>query len=179
MTPTPRPTKTRLHGVLYGAMGVNSRWPRFRQLDKTPKYTWANSLTMSFEVNPVETISTASDGTELVRTESGGYAVREYYEDPDTEDGHRYFETEYDRRSDAMVHFALWVRMNRFKRPDKGYNKFVPVDIATEGKPAIAAWIYTQGGLGAGSRGEVAKKLDVTKHTVSRYLTEIRDEVAP
>lgn len=134
---------------------------------------------MTRSINVSRTLATAHDKTELVETKSGGFAVRERYDDPDTEDGYHYFDVEYDSPSDAALHFALWVKVNRFERPERSHTHFIPTKVATDGKPAIAAWLYLCGGLQAGSCAHVADRLDVTKETVRRYLSRVREEVLP
>jgi hypothetical protein len=131
---------------------------------------------MMEQIKPIDTLASASDGTELVETEDG-YAVRECYNDPD-HDGPAYFETEYEQKKNAVLHFALWLKVDRFSRPDRSFTRFIPTKIATAGKPAMAAWLFLNGGTAAGSRSVVADTLDVSEHTVSRYLSQIRDEVA-
>jgi len=129
---------------------------------------------MMDQIKPIDTLASASDGTELVETESG-FAVREYYDDPDHDDG-VFFDTD-ERRKDAVLHFALWLKVDRFSRPERSFARFIPTTIATAGKPAMAAWLYLNGGTTAGSRSVVADTLDVSEHTVSRYLSSVRDEV--
>lgn len=121
----------------------------------------------------------ASDGTELVETEAG-YAVREWHEDPDADGERAAMDYEYDRGSDATLHYALWVMCDGWRRPERSHNSVIPITVATEGKPAIAAWIYLQGGVGSpGTRALAADRLNVSEHTISRYLTRVRDTVMP
>ena len=131
---------------------------------------------MMEQIKPIDTLAEASDGTELVETESG-FGVREYYDDPDHDNG-VFFDTEYDRRKDAVLHFALWLKVDRFSRPERSFTRFIPTKIAADGKPAMAAWLYLNGGTNAGNRSVVADTLDISEHTVSRYLSSVRDEVA-
>lgn len=131
---------------------------------------------MMEQIKPIDTLAEASDGTELVKTESG-FAVREYYDDPDHDDG-VFFDAEYDHRKDAVLHFSLWLKVDRFSRPDRSFSRFIPTKIAADGKPAMAAWLFLRGGTTAGNRSVVAETLGVSEHTVSRYLSQIRDEVA-
>ena len=131
---------------------------------------------MMEQIKPIDTLAEASDGTELVETKDG-YGVRECYNDPD-HDGPAYFETEYEQKKNAVLHFALWLKVDRFSRPERSFTRFIPTNIAADGKPAMAAWLYLNGGTNAGNRSAVADALDISEHTVSRYLSSVRDEVA-
>ena len=121
-----------------------------------------------------EVVGEASDGTRLVYGDDGTGAVLEQYDDPDY--GTVYERTEHDREKDALLHFRLWVRVNGFHRPESP-SRSVPVEIATAGKPEIAAWLYLRGATGhTGTRAGVAEYMDVTEHTVSRYLSRVRND---
>ncbi|GAB6879179.1 hypothetical protein JCM17823_14530 [Halorubrum gandharaense] len=120
--------------------------------------------------------ASAPDGSRLVKCDDGSGVVLERYEDPDrgTIDKRR----EYDLYRNAKLHFGLYLLTDGFERPNKSMNRFVPVSVAAEGKPAIAAWLFLQGGYGhVGNRQEPAEALGVSEHTVSRYLTRIREVV--
>ena len=126
-------------------------------------------------ISDAETVvQTLPDGTSLVETDDGSGSVIEEYDDPDFGTVHE--RAEYDRFRDAKLHFGLWRLVGGFDRPERGSLQFVPTNVATDGKPAIAAWLYLQGGYGSpGSRRQVADRLGVSEHTVSKYLTSVRE----
>ena len=117
---------------------------------------------------------TLSDGTRLVEADDGSCSVIEEYDDPDFGTVHE--RAEYDQYRDARLHFGLWALVGGFDRPERGALQMVPTNIAVAGKPAVAAWLYLKGGYGyVGSRRHVADELGVSEHTVSKYLTQIRE----
>ena len=118
-------------------------------------------------------VQTLSDGTRLVESDDGSGSVIEQYDDPDFGTVHE--RAEYDRFRDAKLHFGLYRLVGGFDRPERGSLQFVPTNIATSGKAPIAAWLYLQGGYGSpGSRQQVADRLGVSEHTVSKYLSSVR-----
>ncbi|RLM62507.1 hypothetical protein DVK07_18765 [Halorubrum sp. Atlit-26R] len=125
-------------------------------------------------ISDAETVvQTLSDGTRLVESDDGSGSVIEQYDDPDYGTVHE--RAEYDRFRDAKLHFGLWLHVGGFDRPERGSLQFVPTNIATSGKAPIAAWLYLQGGYGSpGSRQQVADRLGVSEHTVSKYLSSVR-----
>ena len=132
-------------------------------------------------LNPEETVvEELSDGTRLLELPDGAGAVVEKYGAPDAADGVEYWRVEYQDYRDARLHAGLWLRVDGFDRPDRSSDKFVPLDVATEGRETLAAWLMTSGGSGIkGSREVVADRLDVTVDTVSRYLSKVRAEIEP
>ena len=126
-------------------------------------------------ISDAETVvQTLSDGTRLVESDDGSGSVIEQYDDPDFGTVHE--RAEYDRFRDAKLHFGLYRLVGGFDRPERGSLQFVPTNIAVAGKPAVAAWLYLKGGYGhTGSRSFVAGDLGVSEHTVSKYLTQIRE----
>lgn len=119
-----------------------------------------------------------SDGTRLFELEEGRGAVLEEYGEPDDPDGVQFYRVEYDRMKDAILHYALWLRVGGFDRPEKGGLKFVPTTIVAEGREAVAAWLFLSGCHGFPvARSVVAEKLNISESTVSRYLSRVRSDV--
>lgn len=119
-----------------------------------------------------------SDGTRLVDTGDGGGAVIEQFGSEDAADGIEHWRVDYDQWKDARLHAALWLRVDGFARPERGSLSFVPTNVVADGKAAVAAWLYLSGGNGHPvAREVVSDRLGVTDHTVSRYLSRVRDEI--
>jgi hypothetical protein len=55
-------------------------------------------------------------------------------------------------------------------REMKGYPGFIPIDVAVLGQPYIAAHLYVVHWMG---KQHIANKLDVSKDTVSVYISDI------
>jgi hypothetical protein len=68
----------------------------------------------------------------------------------------------------AKTFDALWERVGGFQISD--HKVLIPVDVAMEGKPAIAAYLKTAQQLGM---GEVAEQLEISPTTVRQYLAGI------
>lgn len=86
-------------------------------------------------------------------------------------DGVMFTDATFDSFSDARLAFGLWQRCGPWNDPDRG--DAVPIEVATDGKAAIAA--YLRAGKGrVMSRAYVAKQLGVSKQTVSNYWNRVR-----
>lgn len=57
-------------------------------------------------------------------------------------------------------------------RPNLESREAVPVEVAVEGKPAVAAYLY---GIYQYDRSEIAKIMDVDQSTVGKYLRRFAD----
>lgn len=68
----------------------------------------------------------------------------------------------------ARLWFDLYRLVDGFSKPERGA---IPHDVALEGRPAIACWLYAVEGY---SSEDVAEKLDVKRRTVWDYFSEIR-----
>lgn len=107
-----------------------------------------------------------SDGTTLIQYDDGTGAVR-FHEPADDQ----YFRWEYDRIEDARLAFGLWRLCGPWMTPESGLS--VPVEVATQGQAAIAAYLLVGRGT-IKSRQYVADQMGVSKQTVSNYANRIR-----
>lgn len=78
----------------------------------------------------------------------------------------------FDSVRDARVAHGLWMECGPFH--EVGFDEFVPLAVAREGRPAMAAYLF----LSAKSRAAVAATLDLDPATVTNYLSLIRSEPA-
>lgn len=109
---------------------------------------------------------------QLIETEDGA-DVADIWPDAPTEE-EKVYRTHYDNEKDALLHFRLWVAADGWHTPESG--TAVPMDVAVLGKPALAAWMRTNGCRGRSvPRETIARRLGVSEHTVSGYLTKVRN----
>lgn len=82
------------------------------------------------------------------------------------------FAYRFESEKDARLLFGLWRRTGGFSTSESPTSN-VPLAVAVEGKDALAAYLLVGAGI-RNSRGFVAKKLDVSRQTVSNYATRVR-----
>lgn len=133
------------------------------------------NLIMILSEHPIRDAE-AEDGTKLclsVRAE--GLKPHELDEKP----GHLRFPDdgtwEFSKFVDARLAFGLWQRCGPF---DLDVAPAVPLDIAKDTKPALAAWVKLRPERENRTRSlaQTADQLGISKQPVSNYLSEIRYE---
>jgi hypothetical protein len=112
-----------------------------------------------------EVVAELTDGTRLLRMEDGKGAVKP----GGMEDGDMSIFEDWD---DARLVFGLWIRTGGYITGESP-TRHIPIEVATEGQEAIAAYLLAGAGI-KNSRGYVAKKLDVSEQTVSNYANRVR-----
>jgi hypothetical protein len=70
----------------------------------------------------------------------------------------------------ARLAYGLWLRCGPFNQPE---GHAVPVEVATDGQAAIAAYLRLNNGYPR-SRESVANMMSVSKQTVSNYCRRVR-----
>lgn len=71
----------------------------------------------------------------------------------------------------ARLAYGLWQQCGPFDQPEEGL-RAVPIEIATEGQAAIAAYLRVGNGRPR-SRQYVSHEMDVSKQTVSNYCNRV------
>jgi hypothetical protein len=104
---------------------------------------------------------------------SQGGRFRLHFDDPDF-DGLQYTDQVYDDFSLAELAYAVWVTCGGFHQPES--SRAVPVEVATSGQDAVAAYLRLGNGYPK-SRRWVAEKMDITEQTVSNYCQRVRNEI--
>ncbi len=100
--------------------------------------------------------------------------VRFHVEDPHLDGELQYNDQVYDDFRMARLSYALWDRSGPFIEPET--SRSIPIEVATDGQAAIAAYLRIGGGF-PNSREYVAEKMDVSKQTVSNYCQRVRTSV--
>jgi hypothetical protein len=75
---------------------------------------------------------------------------------------------EFDQFRDARAAYGLWNECGPFLWFNN--DRAVPIEVAREGKPAIGTYLY----IVHRSHSRVADELDVSRETVSNYLSQMR-----
>jgi hypothetical protein len=88
----------------------------------------------------------------------------------ETEDEIQYTDMTFKQFQMARLAFGLWERCGPFTQPE---GNAVPIEVATSGQEAIAAYLRVGNGYPK-SRTYVAEKMDVTEQTVSNYCNRVR-----
>jgi hypothetical protein len=85
-------------------------------------------------------------------------------------DGIEFTDMEFETFQMARLAFGLWETCGPFAQPE---GNAIPLEVATEGQAAIAAYLRVGNGY-PNSREYVADKMGVTPQTVSNYCNQIR-----
>ena len=109
-------------------------------------------------------VAKTDDETRLMEMSDGRWMVQL----PDTY-GYAY---EFEKEKDARLFFGLWLETGGFETGTSP-SQNIPLPVAREGKDALAAYLLVATGV-RNSRGYVAKKLDVSRQTVSNYANRVR-----
>jgi DNA-binding CsgD family transcriptional regulator len=88
----------------------------------------------------------------------------------DGEDVIEYTDMTFDNLSLAALAFGLWERCGPFNQPE---GNAIPIEIATDGQAAIAAYLRLGNGY-PNPRSYVAEQMGITKQTVSNYCNRIK-----
>lgn len=83
-----------------------------------------------------------------------------------------YSDMVFDSLNEARLSYGVWVKCGPFTEPE---GNAIPIDVATEGQEAIAAYLRVGGGYPK-SRAYVAEKMGVHENTVSNYCNRVRWE---
>lgn len=110
------------------------------------------------------------DGAELLLDEIDAEPgrVRLHFPTATDEDEIEFVDQKYDALRDARLAFGLWQACGPFDEPEGGA---IPVEVATAGRPYIAAYMRT---TMERSRESIAKQMDVNADTVSDYWSRVR-----
>jgi hypothetical protein len=105
------------------------------------------------------------DGARLVKIETEQGDTRFRFEPPHEST------RPIDDKTRAKLWFVLYALAEGFSTPSDPTH--VPVDVALEGKPAVAAWLYAVGH----DSDAVADRLGVSRKTVWDYMSRVRRRV--
>jgi hypothetical protein len=111
----------------------------------------------------------AGEQIRLSEVDSEPGRVRIHTHDP-AEDRIEYTDMVFEQLQMARLAFGLWEQCGPFTQPE---GSAVPLEIATDGQEAIAAYLRVGNGYPK-DRGYVADKMDVTEQTVSNYCNRVR-----
>jgi len=113
---------------------------------------------------------TEIEGDEVAIMEIDNEPGRLRIHQPGEDDEIRYTDMVFEDFLLARLAFGLWDRCGPFNQPE---GTAVPVEIATDGQDAVAAYLRLGNGY-PNSREYVADKMGVTKQTVSNYCNRVR-----
>lgn len=86
------------------------------------------------------------------------------------DDDQQFIDQIYDQFDNAKLAFGLWAECGPFDEPQQ--DTAIPLEVATHGQPAIAAYLRVNGGYPK-SRRSVAELMGIEPQTVSNYCGKI------
>jgi len=92
------------------------------------------------------------------------------HQQAETEADIAYTDMRFENFYNARLAFGLWTRYGPFTQPE---GHAVPMEIATDGQAAVAAYLRVNNGYPR-SRSAVADMMNVAKQTVSNYCRTVR-----